>query len=355
MGRYYIIPLLLLYGHQLYGATERCFYQDATGAYVAAQSIEEVPSEFKSHASCNKVRTGTKAPKYAMPEPRSNKSDKLQRNTKHVSGKILAPDEVELDGVTRRITLSSRFGTVLLQWQTNTERLFGKSPRQSVKAAWQAGARTLATNPFPFFLREDEYNWNIVFMDEDATQSANPFKSGGCHPGWITPPANIYISANRIVDRCDPSKKPLTGQRARDALNRTLVHEFGHAVEYKLLGPMARKRQRYHSEGFAEWFETLGSSKLLGESKLSIRSELRKQAKEHFTERWNPKSFDGSHTDYIRAYAMIATIAEKRSIRRLMEIYEHMRAKRVPFAAAVETIVGWDMKKWKQETAKHLQ
>ena len=75
----------------------------------------------------------------------------------------------------------------------------------------------------------------------------------------MTPPANIYVVAQRVVAGCGGSKKVKTSV-ADSELAEVLLHEMGHSIEYQLLA-QGIGRERARSEGFATWFEQYASEK----------------------------------------------------------------------------------------------
>jgi hypothetical protein len=183
-------------------------------------------------------------------------------------------------------------------------------------------------------------------MDEAATVRSYPFGIQDCHPAWIRPPADIFVSAFYIGTGC--RRGVLPEQEARDRLRGTLYHEFGHAIEYQLLGDSVKQAERYHSEGFAEWFEV----QALSDHGLNQYAyAIRQGAKKHFFETWDPKRFSGSNEDYFRAYALVESIVKKRGLSGLLRVYALIKEQAIPFDQAVKKELGWTSAQWMKEAS----
>lgn len=193
---------------------------------------------------------------------------------------------------------------------------------------------------FPINVQKDDYPWQ-VFLEKSRRSEMGMLSSERCHAAWMGPPANIFLSVDSFLTDC--------GVRSRSSgvvveeLHRVMVHEVAHALEFRLMGKGFSRRQRWHSEGFAGWFETLHPT-WQHDSLLGVDSE------NLFEKDWSPVNFAGSREDYARSYAMIATIVENRSRETLFSIYAAMDSKKIPFEKAVEAVLGWDMNRWNQET-----
>jgi hypothetical protein len=256
------------------------------------------------------------------------------------------PHEVRLAGASRDFNFSTAFGGLRIRWQVASTDYFGKEPYYVVKESWDQAARSLSRRQFPSALRSSPFDWNIVFMDEAATVRSYPFGKQDCHPAWIRPPADIFVSAFYIGTGC--RRGILPEQEARNRLRGTLYHEFGHALEYQLLGAAVKGAERYHSEGFAEWFEVQAlSDHGLG----GYARDIQDGARKHFSEKWNPKGFSGSNEDYYRAYAMIESIVKKRGLSGLLRVYALIKQQAIPFDQAVKIEIGWTPAQWMKEAA----
>lgn len=259
------------------------------------------------------------------------------------------PHEVQLAGASRDFNFSTAFGGLRIRWQVASSDYFGREPYYVVKESWDQAARSLSRRQFPSALRSSPFDWNLVFMDEAATVRSYPFGIRDCHPAWIRPPADIFVSAFYIGTSCRQGILP--EQEARNRLRGTLYHEFGHAIEYQLLGNAVKQAERYHSEGFAEWFEV----QALSDHGLSRYADNIKQgARKHFSETWNPRGFSGSNEDYYRAYALIESIVKKRGLSGLLRVYALIKQQAIPFDQAVKKELGWSAEQWMKETAQIL-
>jgi len=257
------------------------------------------------------------------------------------------PHEVQLAGASRDFNFSTAFGGLRIRWQVASSDYFGREPYYVVKESWEQAARSLSRRQFPAALRSSSFDWNLVFMDEAATARTYPFGAQDCHPAWIRPPADIFVSAFYIGTACRHGLLP--EQEARNRLKGTLYHEFGHAIEYQLLGDAVKQAERYHSEGFAEWFEV----QALSDHGLNqYASTIKQGARKSFVETWDPKRFTGSNEDYYRAYALIESIVKKRGLSGLLRVYTLIQRQGIPFDQAVSKELGWTTGQWMREAAQ---
>ena len=330
---------------------------------VSNEMIRVVPKEsLEPHelaqANCRKVKKKSrmrKKPMYQRPSnPKYNPRIPRQNIGSAVGGseKNLSPDKVTLGGAQKNFKFSTPVGNLQIRWQVKSTPFFGREPYFLVKQAWIDAARSLARRSFPVGLRSKKFDWKLVFLDKAATTRTYPWGAGDCHPAWIRPPANIFVSAYYIGTGC--GRKKLPESKARERLTGTLYHEFGHAVEYQLLGVNRRGRERYHSEGFAMWFEAVA---LADHGKSAEAGRMRSAAKKYYDVNWDPSRFNGSYPDYVRAFAMIETIVEKRNLRKLMKIYELLKKDSrgaMRFGDAVQKEIGWDLATWKKQTSQYL-
>ncbi|NDC37595.1 MAG: hypothetical protein EBZ48_06035, partial [Proteobacteria bacterium] len=211
-------------------AEELCLYTAGNGALMQVRGRSQVPPQFASSARCFEARKPAAA-----------------------SPLMAAPQDIELSGVTGRAQLSTGIGSIDLRWPRAVTTIFGKTPERAVADAAMAVSRALQSGDFPSVAQAMNQPWQVVFMDENMPTGQIPSALiSSCHPGWMTPPANIYIVAQRAAYSCGGST---VSQREADArLATILVHELGHAVEYLLL-TRDFGRDRMRAEGFASWFE----------------------------------------------------------------------------------------------------
>ncbi len=264
------------------------------------------------------------------------------------------PNDVRLDGNLRSMDLSTPLGEVLIRWPRSVEQSLGLRPDKSVRDAWIAASRALASG-FPTRLRSASYHWNMVFMDA-VPGNVDPSGLGGsCHPAWMRPPADIFVAAERIASRCGTQR--LSPKEISAELAEVLVHELGHAVEFQFADKGFGRMQRWHSEGFASWFESRAMQYLPGggSDRKTSRAGLRLRAKVALTPNWRPSHFQGASEDYARGYAMIAVIAEGKSITRLVDVYKRMSKENVDLITAVQKELSWNEEKWVAEAIKFLK
>ncbi len=309
----------------------------------------------KSRKSLRKPsRVDSRAPNSEQARSRSSDPSRLSSSMgTGGSEKSLSPDRVTLEGAQKNFTFTTPVGRLQIRWQVKSTPFFGREPYFIVKEAWIDAARILARRSFPVTIRSATFDWKLVFLDAEATARTYPWGVGDCHPAWIRPPADIFVSAYYIGTGC--GRRQLPEHEARERLVGTLYHEFGHAVEYQLLGLASRNKERYHSEGFAMWFE---AEALKDHGRSRDAAKLRAASKQYYREDWDPTTFNGGYDDYVRAYAMIDTIVAERGLRRLIKIYERLAkdpAGRMNFAQAVEAEIGWDLTTWRRLTREHLK
>lgn len=314
-------------------SAQSCVFSDGK-TYRTAPNLESVPAAYRASAQCSR-------PKLSV--------DQYKGALKAQGMKAPTPEDVRLDGNLRRTTIHTSLGDVHIRWPRSVEDYFGKTPERAVQQAWRAAARALAQNSFPTRLRTVQYDWNIVFMDN--VPAGQDISMGGCHPAWMRPPADIFVAGRRLASQCGPTPMPVG--RASQQLAETLLHELGHAVEFQFMGDAFLLKQRWHNEGFATWFETLGSGYLQGASNVT-RSKMRTRAASAFHPGWSPRIFRGSSEDYARSYAMVAALVDKGSILRLADTYKRMERDQVPLLQAVQREFGWNERQWVEQTAKML-
>ncbi len=353
-----LIPTLSL-------AEVSCVYTDSDGIFRTTSSIAKVPEDLRDSARCSKSKKRTPRPeaeelqdqrsksfeagskKKPMRILRSKSSEKSNSRTR--VGRPLRPNEVELSRARRTVSFNSSLGKVDLRWDRSAERFFGKAPERAVQSAMTAASRVLAQNSFPADLRKPQYDWRVVIMDEvPANVLIN--MQGRCHPAWMRPPADIFVSARDLATICGHKKLSLS--EASIQLQETLVHEIGHAIEFQFMKKGFRNTERWHNEGFATWFESMGANYISGGG--INRSEVRNRAKRSWHPDWRPALFQGTGADYARAYSLIAVIAEKKSILRLADVYKTMSEMRLSLLKAIEKELGWDEGKLLKAAAKHI-
>jgi hypothetical protein len=176
----------------------------------------------------------------------------------------------------------------------------------------------------------------VVFLEKAAAFTQIPLDlTLSRHPGFMLPPDKIYLVSDLIAPNCDRS---LATDRA---LQRILLHEMGHAIEFIALGERHGDSDRERAEGFATWFEFYAHGEpeqLAAEYRavLGVRAGMPVPMVSELG------AFRGTREDYLRAALRVQAIVTKRGISSLMQVYSVVREKRVSFNAAVEESTGWD-------------
>ncbi len=301
---------------------ELCVYKERDGSVRQTRSRDDVPRIYKGDAKCFEVA-----------------NDSLAK-----------PEEMQLKGNIRTETISSNLGPVWMSWERESERQFGRTPLRAVTDAANTISKALKNNAFPIKIQTLSVPWKIVFLGGSLDASKIPAQLvQNCHPGWMTPPANIYIAADRVAGGCGPAHS--SASIADSTLTEVLLHEMGHVIEFYLLD-----RQfigdRMRAEGFATWFETYAAEFSSIVNKRTIYNMHLATAKLSF--RQNPKnfSFQGTAEDYARASLIFHAIVEERGMSGLVEVYKVMAKERLMLFPAVEKALGWNQEQLQTEVLK---
>ena len=285
--------------------TEICQYVNAAGKVKMARSKTEIPYRYRAKAVCQATQ-------------------------------LAAPEKIKLEGNIASQDVLSSLGTIKLRWPRTVERLFGKSPLHAVTDTARTVSRAVRTSDFPYAVQNLNADFDVVFMDENLPRSQIPSALvNRCHPGWMVPPTNIYVAAQRVAAGCGSA--PRNSRSVADAdLVEVLLHEFGHSVEYHMLKEQFG-RDRMRAEGFATWFEMHAArySSILRQSQIKDRTyrAARKSLRE------NPSGrFGGTGEDYARASMYFVALEKKRGVRGISEVYRYMAKKKVPFFVAVKEV-----------------
>ena len=300
-----------------------CLSQDEYGAVKQVNSLRSVPIKFRKKAKC------------------------IDPNLNYHLAK---PEEVKLDGTVREEDMSSSLGRIKLRWPRKVETLFGRTPKRALADAARTVSRTLKKSGFSSKLRTLNLDWNVVFMDEELPEKQIPtYLVSNCHPAWMTPPANIYIVSQRVAAGCGGGKS--TTRVADSDLAAVLLHEMGHVIEYHMTEEQA-PRDRMRSEGFASWFEQYAADNSSVIPKGSVKKKYLYLAKIALREQPSVFHFGGSPFDYARASLYFHAVVEKKRVRGLMELYEHIKGSRIGLIDAVKLYTGWSQKKLDEELLK---
>lgn len=313
-------------GYAFCAPTEVCMYVSVEGKVVQVNSISKVPEELRKQAKCFAVKAG----EYLAP-----------------------PEEVQLRGNRREQVMNSSLGRIRLRWQRKSEELFGRTPERAMADAARTVSKALKRGGFPLSVQGIDLEWNVVFMDEEVPDAQIPqYLVSNCHPAWMTPPANLYVVAQRVAAGCTGDRN--SGSSNADAqLAHVLIHEMGHAIEYQLLGALfGRDRQR--SEGFASWFEQYASDFSMIIPKGFVKDTYFGIARDAFRGGIYISDFSGSSEDYAKASMYFNAIVERRGVKGLMDVYEVMTESKMDFFPAVQAELGWDQDDFAREIQKLL-
>lgn len=321
-----VCALVSVHNTRAYGASpaEICLYQDAAGEMHQVTGKDRIPSSFRDGSKCFSPKQGTY---------------------------LASPSEIDLKGTVRREDMNSAVGRIELRWPRKVESLFGRTPQRAVADAALAVSRALKSAGFPPKLQTLDLDWHVVFMDEDVPETQIPtYLVNNCHPAWMTPPANIYVVAQRVAAGCGGGRSVRTSV-ADSQLATVLIHEMGHAVEFQLLEG-AGDSDSMRAEGFASWFEQFGADFSAVIPRGSIRQFYSMGARSSLKQ--SPKGFDfqGSFEDYARASLFFRAIEERRGVRGIVEVYQTMKSERLSLLAAIAKRMGWDVERLQAEMAR---
>lgn len=335
------------------GATELCMYEDASRKVVQVTGRESVPEPQRGSAKCFAAhergaatpQSVSSAAKLPLIDPRRGRQSLVQTDRPYLA----QPDEIQLKGSVREEQLSSPLGRINLRWPRSAEVLFGRTPSRAMTDAAQTIRRTLSRSGFPPELQGLRVEWNVVFMDADLPESQIPsYLIGACHPAWMTPPANLYIVAQRVASGCSGQRKPERASVSDAALTQVLLHEMGHAIEYQLLVAkdvrsiplMASDRAR--AEGFATWFEAYSAELSAIIPPGSVFRQQQTLAASYLGTQPGPFVFKGSADDYAVASMAFHAIEKRRGVRGIVRVYQAMQSSGLTFPQAVEQEMRWD-------------
>lgn len=268
---------------------------------------------------------------------------------------LAAPQDVQLHGLNRSVDMASPIGRVTLRWQRALEDLFGSTPERAVQDAARTVSRALKRGGFPTSVTSIDLDWQIVFLSEQAlARQAPAYLVNNCHPGWILPPAQIYIVPERVAAGCATEAGPpqtFSTSAADSALAQVLIHEMGHAVDFHLLRNNPGS-DRIRAEGFASWFEQYASDFSSVIPRDAARNKYEALARQSFDQSVEPVPFSGSGADYGRASMYIRALVERKGVAGLVDVYEYMLAENLQFFDAAQKRWGWDRGQFEKEAVR---
>ena len=291
-----------------------CVYNTEDGRTIQVSSPDDVPAAYRSAARCFRA----------------------QKNSS-----LAKPEAIALGNNLRQEYINSAIGPITLRWPRAVETLFGRTPVRAMGDAAQTVSRALRQGSFLPQIQNLHTDWSVVFLGDKLGKAEIPaYLKTSCHPGWMTPPANIYIVASRVAGGCNGGTRS-TATVADAQLAQVLIHEIGHAVEFNLLNGRV-DTDLMRAEGFASWFEQYASDF----SALIARGQVSAYHKANALEamRRSPQSFSfqGSALDYSRASMFFRAIVDRRGISGLMDVYSYMTREHASFLTAVDRQLGWN-------------
>lgn len=326
-----------------------CIYVGRDGSVHQVNSRIAVPADARETARCfDEAMRGESRPERSVDAPISPTESRPIR----AGEQLVSPGEFDLGGAVRRVNMASPLGRIELRWSRAIEELFGRTPERALAEAARTVSRVLRSGPFPARVRALDVPWSVVFMEAAEPDGQIPAALvGNCHPGWMTPPANIYIVAERVASGCRETRQ--ANDVADETLAEVLIHEMGHAVEYALLG-REFGRERARAEGFATWFTGYAarSSPLLAGS--GVAEKYRRTARAAKGPVAGSR-FGGSAEDYARAAMIFEAIVARRGVRGVVMIYDVMVQDSLELLPAVERVFGWDEAQLASEVRRVLE
>ncbi len=319
-------------------ADEICIYKDGNGKVQQVMSAKAVPEEFRKSAQCFPQKSRGESP-------------------------MAAPKEIHLEGSLRTEDMNSSIGRIHLRWERKAERLFGRTPVRAMSDAARTVAQTIKGSGFPSRIQNLSMEWEVVFLGDKIPAGQVPSSLvNNCHPGWMTPPANIYIVADRVAGGCGSVRSSTSV--ADSTLTEVLLHEMGHVIEFQIIdgaGSNTARRKfrgdfdRMRAEGWATFFESYAarnSSVINAKEHEQRQTELARQAVASSPEYFN---FGGSSHDYARASMYFVTMEKRLGMRSILEVYDTMGEKGISFFDAIKEETGWDQKRREKEIRSFLK
>ncbi len=261
---------------------------------------------------------------------------------------LSSPSKVVIKGNIRKEHFSTSLGKVFLRWDRASEKYFRRTPYRAVVDSAKAVSIALRSKGFSSFFRNKTINWDIVFFSEKSRPQGIPLSLlESCHPGWMTPPANIYIASAIIAKGCNTGGSNVPKKVAEERLTRVIIHEMGHVVEYYLLE--GKNFNRAQSEGFATWFESYVAGFTPALSKEKIIRELVSLAGIP-----SKGGFSGTIVDYAKASIPFLVIEKEKGIYGIKKVYKRMRESSISLEEAVKEAFYWSKKDFNKKINKFI-
>lgn len=226
------------------------------------------------------------------------------------------------------ITIETALGRLHLLQETEIR---GVGLKKIILQAFQISAEVLRKNSFQESLIQKNFDWRIV-VSKKINQNNSRIANNYCHLAQMGPPADIVIAASSFA-------KPCIENLSLDLqILSSLIHEIAHVIEYHLLAKAYPRRERWHSEGFALWFQSKGVDLLKDKylAKYFGSKVLEEEVKNLQEKNWSVYTFSGSRADYLHSYSIIKDIVDQGGIAQLLAIYQQMSEKNLSFSEVLQ-------------------
>jgi len=324
-----LLIVLLSFSLLLQGvhAEEWCIYENAQGVVRKVQSLRQIPQNLRGSARC---------------------SISLSANEE-----VLAkPQEIKISGSERKERMLTSLGPINLRWSRDIEKILGRSPFRAMADASRMVSKTLKQEGFPQEYRNVSVEWEVIFLDEELPEDQIPLHFiSNCHPAWMTPPANIYVVAQRVVAGCLGSGR-IPQEDIEREMTTVLAHEMGHVLESTILSAKGFQRERWRAEGFATFFERLAARYSRFVSTDFIEQRHSALARKSFQAMPDNFIFRGRAEDYARASMYLQAIVNDRSIKGLMAVYRRIDSGKQGLREAIYKETGWSEKMLEEKARK---
>ncbi len=268
---------------------------------------------------------------------------------------LAKPSDITLKGSVRTEVLNTSLGKVNLRWPRALEVSFGRTPSRAMADASRTVSRALKASVFPSRLQSISQEWQVVFIGKELEAGEIPRELiSNCHPGWMTPPANIYIVGDRIAAGCSSNAQRKSELLADSDLTGVVVHELGHAIEAILL-TQGFQGDRMRAEGFATWFESYASNFSSYLNQRAIRKRNAELAERSFLTNPDDFLFQGSAFDYARASLYFSAIEEKYGLSGIIRLYNRMEKTGGKLMPAIMEEFHWSDKDLNGEVLKAIK
>lgn len=252
---------------------------------------------------------------------------KIAKCKKIETSRLEDPDSITLSNNQRVEKFNSIIGKFEIRWNRSTENYFGRSPYRAVTDAIKIFERiSTQVELFKFKENQSEKKWKIIFIDDPSESNQIPeYLKNSCHPGWMTPPANIYIASEIVAGKCGNKNAIVDRKLSDELLSKVLIHEFGHVAEAEILQTNS-SFDRGRAEGFATWFEAFADSNGFWNSPTEIKEEQFEEAKRSLNQSGIDLSRPINSSEYARNSIYFHYLYKKAGINGIRDFYNEYKA-----------------------------